>query len=195
MPTKIYSVFFDGYEGKEKYIVNLDDKSKFAFVPYSLLDNIAAAAIENAKKKIIDKNKGSLEVEIEDFSSPSTMHREEIFIPAKKEYEFKAKTTLTMNDSYSFYQEISLRNKKKRIGVDCNVLLGQYGAEDKYFVQELKKVFGERENISAGINTQTFCRSDRAISDEEKILVKQHFEDNISQILSTTPQEIAKKSA
>ncbi len=193
MPTRISSVIFGGYEDAEKYIVNLDDKSEFAFVPYSLLDNIAADAIETAKKKLIDENKGSLEKSLVDFDSPSTMHREEIFIPAKKEYQFKVTTTLTMNNSYSFSQEISLRNKKKRIGLDYNVLLGQYASEDRYFVQEIKKVFGEHENISANINTEAFCRSDISISNEEKILLKQHFKDNISQILSTTPQEIARK--
>ncbi len=193
MPTKISAVVFGGYGDKEKYIVRLDDKSEFDFVPYSLLDNAAAAAIEAAKRKIIDENKDNLEKSRVDFDSPSTMHREEIFIPAKQEYQFKITSTLTMNDSYSFSNNISLRNKEKGIGLDYNVLLGQYGAEDKYFVQELKKVFGKHGSISANINTWAFCRSDYVISDEEKILVKQHFEDNISQILSTAPQEIARK--
>lgn len=193
--SKISSVYFKGQRDRRNYVVMLDDDSIFNFAPYSSLDGIAASAIEDAIRNLISENKGNIEIKKEDFNSPSTMHREEVFIPDKKEYQFKVKTTLTTNDSYSFSNEISLRNKKKEIGVDYNVLLGQHGAEDRYFVQELKKVFGEHGNISANINTWAFCRNDRAISDEEKIMLKQHFDDNISQILSASAEEISRKPA
>ncbi len=196
MPTKLSSVIFDGRGGIGKYSVSLVGyKTPLVFVPYSPLDDIAASAIETAKKRLIDGNKGRVEKSREDFNSPSIMSREEIFIPAKKEYHFKIASTLTMNDSYSFSNDISLRNKEKGIGIDYNVLLGNFYNKDKYFVQELKKVFGKHGNISANINTQAFCRSDISVSDEEKVLLKQHFEDNISQILSTSVQDIARKPA
>lgn len=193
MITKLSSVSFKEEGDKGKYAVKLDDDSIFNFTPYSSLDGIAAAEIEYTIQKKINEN--NPEIEEEDFNSPSTIHRQEIFIPSKQEYQFKITKTLTMNDSYSFSNKISLRNNEKKTGLDYNVLLGQFYNQDKYFVQEFKKVFGEHGNISANINTWAFCRNDISMSKEEKMLVKHHFENNISQVLSTTPQELARKPA
>lgn len=198
METIISSAYFKNDRDKGNYIVYLKGGQKLSFAPYSSLDGIAAAAIENAIQNKIDENRGITFRKKEYLPSSSTTHEIiSTFPPKYNEHDdFTITTDLKVNNPHAhsdtFYKKTCLRNRNKSMGFDYGVLFGEFPHnKNKYFVKEAKKVFGKLD-ISADIITKASC-SEVQVFDWEIPLIRQHFEDNIFQVLSTPAQELARK--
>lgn len=209
IPTKISSISFvneykeDGSAGK--YVVEFskeevkgkEDSEKF--VPYSWIDYIVPFKIENAKQRLIAAAEKVIVIKPERRYTEGLAYQQGFIenIPISGGQIVTDISTENPNQKFQYNTSIY----KNSLGIKLEVRLGR---DDLAAVQEsfplytvnLKKIIGMKKRIIKNILPEINLGFDKnELDTDEKILIMNELEDDISQILSTPAQEITRKPA
>ncbi len=203
MTTKVSSVRFENeYRedgGAGKYVVELDEdgnKSNQAFQPYSWIDYIVPFKIENAKQRLIAaaEKVGAIK--------PERKYAGDFFYQGFIEtIPILGGEIVTVvgaeNPNQRFQYNTGIFNNS--FGIKLGVRLGrsdlkEYENSPAVYTVSLEKIMGNKKRIKKNILPEINLDFDKnELDTNEKVLIMNELEDDISQILSTTPQEIARK--
>lgn len=210
MVTKISSIRFENEHSEDgsagRYVVELIDensgkenpKSINSFQHYSWMDYIVPFKVENAKKRLIADAEKYGNINPERKYAPSYTIRGYI-----ETTEIPGGTIITLVDADNPNQDFIYNTSiwKGSSGLNLNVRLGrndlkEYDNSPPVYTVSLGKIIGEKRRIRKNILPEINVVSDKEELDvDEKVMIMNELEYDISQILSAPAQQIARKPA